>query len=260
MANHGYGYDTATYLTDHFLYTYNLSCRKDSTFGRSCDEIFVSSLGSDPALSQNCSDCMLGVVQLQLNSPFGYQPEFAEDFQSITSSCGAGGYDFTSPTPYSISTNPTPAPEAPTCLKPYIVQPGDSCDAIALSQNVSTYSIIISGSLDFECTRLQAGASLCLPSPCTLYRMRHDETCESILARHNSLTEIDMINWNPNIDPLCSNLGPLAETLICVSPPGGDPVNVTPITEPPSTPTMDYNTPLPEPTNGKEESNLPCAK
>lgn len=53
---------------------------------------------------------------------------------------------------------------------------------------------------------------------------------------------------------------PLAETLICVSPPGGDPGEGTPITEPPPTPTEDPATPVPKPTNGKDESNYPCAK
>jgi hypothetical protein len=49
--------------------------------------------------------------------------------------------------------------------------------------------------------------------------VKHGETCESILAQHCYIGEISLLNWNPNIDQLCTNLGPLAETLICVSPP-----------------------------------------
>lgn len=107
----------------------------------------------------------------------------------------------------------------PTCPQTYIVQPNDSCDAISLSKYVSTHSIIKSGNLNSECTNLQAGASLCLPSRCELYRVKYDETCESILAQHCHIDEISLLNWNPDIDQLCTNLGPLAETLICVSPP-----------------------------------------
>ncbi len=203
---------------------------------------------------------MLGVVQTQLNSPFGYHPEFAQDFQSMTQSCGANGYAFTSPAPYAVSTNPAPTPEAPTCSEPYIVQPGDSCDAIALSKGVPTYAVKTAGNLNFGCTNLQVGASLCLPSRCTLHRVQYDETCESIMAQHNGLNAVSLLNWNPNINPLCTNLGSLAKTLICVSPPGGDPGEGTPITEPPPTPTEDSATPVPKPTNGKDESNYPCAK
>lgn len=203
---------------------------------------------------------MLGVVQTQLNSPFGYNPEFAADFQSMTSSCSASGYAFTSPTQYYVGANPEPTEEASTCSLPYIVQPNDSCDAIALSKGIPTYSIIRAGNLNFRCTNLQAGASLCLPSPCDLYRVKYDETCESILAQHSYMDDISLLNWNPNINQLCTNLGPLAETLICVSPPGGDPGEGTITTAPPPTPTEDPATALPKPANGKDESNYPCSK
>ncbi|KFY55787.1 hypothetical protein V497_06730 [Pseudogymnoascus sp. VKM F-4516 (FW-969)] len=115
--------------------------------------------------------------------------------------------------------NAEPTEEASTCPQTYIVQPNDSCDAISLTKYVSTYSIIKAGNLNSGCTNLQAGASLCLPSRCELYRVKHDETCESILAQHCYIDDISLLNWNPNINQLCTNLGPLAETLICVSPP-----------------------------------------
>lgn len=233
----------------------------DSGSGQFCDQISLAWLNSPPGTpAQDCSDCMLGVIQIQLNSPFGYHPEFAEDFQSMTASCSATGYSFTSPAPYAISTNYVPAPEPPTCAEPYIVQPGDTCDAIALSMSVSTYAVIKAGDLDFRCVRLQAGSSLCLPAQCSLYRVQYDETCDSILAKHNGLTLINLLNWNPNINPLCRNLDSLVETLICVSPPGGAPGEGTATPDPTPMPTEDPSTPVPKPTNGKDESNYPCAK
>ncbi|KAM7209814.1 hypothetical protein V8F06_014805 [Rhypophila decipiens] len=64
----------ATYLVDLFKYTYNLNCRRDATTNEYCDVLFIQWLNQPLGkltAAQNCSDCMLGVSQLQLNSPFG---------------------------------------------------------------------------------------------------------------------------------------------------------------------------------------------
>ncbi|OTB16721.1 carbohydrate-binding module family 50 protein [Daldinia sp. EC12] len=233
----------ATYVIDRFLYTRDISCRKDKASGKYCDEVLTSWLGSKFTSDQNCSDCMLGVVQTQLNSPFGYHDEFADDFKSITQSCSASGYAFTSPAPYSVTYIPPETTDAPTCSDPYVVKSGESCDSIATSQNVSTFGIIKAGSLSPTCSNLLSGDSLCLPSP----------------SSHKGLTATDLLAWNPNINALCTNLGALVTTLICVSPPGGKPGDVT-ITIGPPTPTDDPTTPVPKPTNGKDESTDRCAK
>lgn len=93
-----------------------------------------------------------------------------------------------------------------------------------------------------------------------LHRVLYDETCQSIIAEHIDLDEVSLLNWNLNINPFCINFGSLAEILICVSPPGGDPGENTPITKPPLTPTENSATSVPRLTNGKDESNYPCAK
>ncbi|KAK1752213.1 carbohydrate-binding module family 50 protein [Echria macrotheca] len=252
----------ATFVADRFLFTYDLSCRKDSVSNQFCDTIFLTALasGAPPDEDASCSDCALGTMQTQLNSAFGYHADFAAEFASIKASCSKTGYPVTSPAPYALSSSPAPAPSAPSCESPYVVQSGDSCDAIALDLNVPTYAIIRAGSLNPQCSNLQVGQSLCLPSPCTLYRVQYDETCDSILAQHAGLDEISLLNWNPNINSLCSNLAVLAETLICVSPPGGEPGQGTPITTPPPTPTEEPPTAVPKPANGKAESNFPCGK
>lgn len=43
-----------------------------------------------------CSDCPLKVTKKQLESPFDYDEEFAQGFQSVTSECGATGYAYQS--------------------------------------------------------------------------------------------------------------------------------------------------------------------
>lgn len=162
---------------------------------------------------------MLGVVQTQLNSPFGYDNDFAQDFQSATASCGASGYAFTSPAPYALNssaTTPSSPTSTPTCSDPYQVQPGDSCDSIATSKTVSTYAVLSAGGLNPTCTNLLAGSSLCLPGSCDLYRVQYGDTCESIIATKSGLTGNNLLAWNPNINVLCGNIKSLVETLICV--------------------------------------------
>ena len=133
---------------------------------------------------------MLGIGQIQLNSPFGYDAQLAQDFQSLTSSCGAAGYSFASPIAYALNPSAT-APSATrtsaaVCPSFYTVQSGDSCDTIASAQNVSTYAVISAGGLDPACDNLISGTCLCLPGHCTLYRVQETDTCASIVSAQSS--------------------------------------------------------------------------
>lgn len=211
----------ATLIIDRFRYTFDLSCRKDTSSARYCDELFFLWLASGNASTSvaKCSDCSLGVVQVQLNSPFGFNEEFAQEFKSTKASCSSSEYSFTTPTPYAISTKiPNPADDTsqPTCLTPYVVKSGDSCDAIAIAYNVSTNSIIKAGSLRNDCRNLLPGTSLCLPAPCVLYRIQEGDSCTSIVKANSGVTGVSFLAWNPNITPLCTNLADLTRTLICV--------------------------------------------
>jgi hypothetical protein len=158
-------------------------------------------------------------MKIQLNSPFGYDADFASDFALATSSCNASEYAFTSPTPYALNstatTTSTPT-TTPSCSSPYLVQSGDTCDSIALAHNVSTFSIVTAGSLNPDCSNLQAGSSLCLPSSCQLYRLQYDDTCNSILAANTNVTATNLLSWNPNINVLCTNIDYFVSTLICL--------------------------------------------
>ncbi|XHG07897.1 hypothetical protein AWENTII_011029 [Aspergillus wentii] len=212
----------ATLIINRYIYTYDLSCRKDSSSGKFCDEIFVSFLNqSRLTAAQNCSDCMFGIVQIQLNSPFGYDDGFAEDFKSATSSCSATKYPFTSPP--SCALNPTttasPVPTyTPTCSSPYPVKANDTCNSISLTHNVSTLGIVNAGGLSPSCSNLQAVGPLCLPAPRPLYLVDYDDTCDSIIAAHCGLEGSDLLVWKPNINMICSNIQSLAGTYICAVP------------------------------------------
>lgn len=210
--------------------------------------------------AKNYSDCMLGVMQIQLSSPFGFNEEFAQDFASTTKSCDSTGYSYISPAPYAVRTNEPVAIDEPTCLDPFEVQAGDTCDSIAISQNISTFAIIKAGAFDPNCRNIKQGRSLCLPEPCDLYRLDYDDTCEGIVESHPGITATDLLSWNPNISILYRNLRFLVNTYICVGPPGGDSPRPTSITTSLPSPTEDPSTAVPKPSNGKDESNYPCSK
>ncbi|KAF2228098.1 hypothetical protein BDZ85DRAFT_301033 [Elsinoe ampelina] len=251
----------ATMIANRFLYTYDLSCRKDVASGVFCDEIFVSWLNQSVLSgAQNCSDCMLGVAQLQLASPFGYDAMFASDFASTTSSCAATGYSYVSPTSYALNAtavDPRLPTTAPTCDSPYQVKEGDTCESIAMSQRVPTFSIIRAGGLDRTCSNLRPGVSLCLPQPCEIYQVQDLDSCDLITSARPGLTGANIVDWNANIYPLCGNLPKLFGSHICISPPGGPQSSISAsMTVTTAVPT----TPAAKPTNAPPESNARCAR
>ncbi|CZR70102.1 uncharacterized protein PAC_20003 [Phialocephala subalpina] len=258
----------ATYIADRFIYTYNLVCRVDPTSGEFCDTLLIDWLNQDAlTTAQNCSDCMLGAAETQLNSPFGYDDDFASDFELLISNCSATGYSYTSPAAYTLTAASTSSgtgtvtsttATATSCAIPYTVQSGDSCNSIALAYNVSTFSIINPNGLDSACDNLEAGVTICLASPCTLYDVQPYDTCNSIILSQNpNITATQFLAWNPNINALCRNLYQFQGTYICVSPPGGALENVVPtVTLAASTVTS----PVPKPTNAFNESNSDCGR
>lgn len=236
-----------------------MSCAKDKGSGQFCDQLYMDALANDTQLD-SCSDCALAGVQRQLNSPFGYDAEFAQGFQSVTAKCGASGYGFTSPAPYAISTS-TADPEpttGPSCASPYVVQQGDTCDSISTAKGVSFYSVVKAARTDTACSILNPGDSICLPQSCSVRRVEYDDTCQGIVDSISGLRASDLLIWNPDINPLCTNLEYFANKLICVSPPGRTLADVTTITDGP-VPTQPPPTPVPRPDNAKAESNTRCA-
>lgn len=103
-----------------------------------------------------------------------------------------------------------------TCGSPYTVQAGDTCDSIATAKKASTYSVIKAANTNADCTGLQVGAKLCLPEPCTLYRVQFDDDCQKTLDSVSGLRPNDLLTWNPNIDALCTNIDDMAKKLICI--------------------------------------------
>ncbi|CAE6410167.1 unnamed protein product [Rhizoctonia solani] len=223
-----------TYLADNLLYTYNTTCIKDTqhntrTTGVWCNTVFNSSWPGtttdtpietlDPSIL--CSSCNIQSLVQTGQSVFGYDPTFASTvWPTIQSKC-----KITTPIndpgqAYINLTTPDPGPLTCQSGKTYTIKSGDTCQAIAESQNVGTNDLVSINSILPGCTSIQVGQVLCLPSACQTYKVKSGDTCQSIIAAQGAeVTLAQLLNWNPSLDPYCSNL--VAGVNICVRTPGG---------------------------------------
>ncbi|CAG8067040.1 unnamed protein product [Penicillium salamii] len=222
----------ATFIADKYLLTYDVSCRKDES-GDYCDPQLLSwSNGSWPA-NGSCSDCWLGALEAQLNSPLGYDEVMGDNFVSLTSSCSATGYSFTSPTPYALNATATAtevsssaiasSTATPSCASYYQLKETDDCNSVAKSLGVSTYFLLQANNLDLYCQNFAAkvNQTLCIPLQCNTYTWQADDTCDSVVGGLENVTLPQFFSWNPNINSLCLNSPFFIGYEVCLSPPGG---------------------------------------
>lgn len=209
-------------MVDNLLYTYDVSCYKDSSTGEYCDLILAEwrQESNDTDTDHDCDDCTLGPMKLQLESPLGYDEDWASEFASMTSSCGVTGYEYTSPTAYasstSIATTTTGSTIASTtatsgtatesCSSTYTVQLNDTCNSIAASQNISTYNLMLANSITILCSNLpEEGEEICIPALCSTTTLQHGDSCDDYESSWGvSLAKI--LAWNPIISSSCGNL------------------------------------------------------
>ncbi|KAL4958709.1 LysM peptidoglycan-binding domain-containing protein [Aspergillus stella-maris] len=179
----------ATFIVDRWLYAMGLSSGAEYT-----DE-------------QICSFCELGLQRKQLASPFGYNKEAAQDFSSLTSSCGVSTYTYATPTAYALNATTT-IPYTPTCTASHTVtlEDEESCVSISGQHNVSTFGLINENALAISCNDLSTGRVLCLPRTCQTYQLRIEDTCNTLLT-DLGITMAQLLAWNPMINSGCSNLG-----------------------------------------------------
>jgi len=216
---------SATFIVDNFIYTYSLSCRKDSKTGQFCDpQILAWSNQTQLTSAQSCSDCWLGVQAMELGSPLGYNDDLASNFASLTSSCSASGYAFTSFTAYALNSTAIDVPSSATatspqtCTNSYIVQVIDNCNSIAKAHNVSTFNLLYDNSLDLYCKNFAAavGTSLCIPLQCDTYTWQALNSCSSVVSRFTGMTIPQFLAWNPNFNSLCQNTLNFVGNEVCV--------------------------------------------
>ncbi|KAF4160012.1 hypothetical protein CNMCM6936_004141 [Aspergillus lentulus] len=256
----------ATFIVDNYLLTYQLSCRKDGATGEYCDpQILTWSNQTFMNDTQLCSDCWLGGLAVQLGSPLSYDAGLEDKFSSLSSSCNATGYSYTSPTAYALNaTATTPsatvtATPAPTCTGSYVVQSADDCNSVAKALSVSTYSLLSDNSLDIYCQNFatMVNSSLCIPPQCETYTWQALDTCNTVVGGLGNVTLAQFLAWNPNFNSLCQNGVNFIGYEVCISPPGGY-VNQTSDGDD-SMPMTSVTTPVPAPTNAMTGSNAHCS-
>ncbi|KAE9369050.1 carbohydrate-binding module family 50 protein [Stipitochalara longipes BDJ] len=161
----------------------------------------------------DCSDCLLGVLAIELGSPVGFEDTLASQFASATTKCNATGYGYTKtvyptfPTTQSTSSSSSPSttPTSSVCPRSYTIRQNDTCNSIALDQKASTYGIIMQNFLDIFCSNLPGvGTVICLPEACSPYSMLDGDTCRSI-ATSTGITQDQLLALNPIFDQECSN-------------------------------------------------------
>lgn len=185
--------------------------------GNYCDPQLLSWANESWPVNGSCSDCWLGTLETQLNSPLGYDEGMEDNFNSLTSSCNATGYSVTSPTAYALhatttttetsSSAMTTTTATPSCANYYQVKETDDCNSVAKSLGVSTYYLLQANNLDLYCQNFAAkvNQTLCVPSQCTTYTWQADDTCDSVVGGLANVTLPQFFSWNPNINSLCLN-------------------------------------------------------
>ncbi|KND88572.1 hypothetical protein TOPH_06753 [Tolypocladium ophioglossoides CBS 100239] len=250
----------ATHNVDQLLFTYNYTCLRDGTTKKFCAPLVDQWSSDGPTSEQSCSECMLRTFQVELNSPFGYDDDFASYYSSLTSSCGVTNYPITSPPPFTVSrtatTSSSSASPSASCASHYTVKDGDDCLSVSKAQSVSTVMLRFQNGITADCSNFpKAGTSLCMPASCELYTLQANETCYGISQAHNSsFTVTQLISWNPDINRGCSNLEAITGTQLCISAPGGS-------GKPDVTVTISTTAePTPAPSNVVNGTNPRCAK
>lgn len=176
---------------------------------------------------QNCSDCFIGMLQLQLSSELSYDDEVALEFSSLTESCHKTGFEPEIPT--GINTNQTSAttspPITPTqdCISTHVVEQGDTCNGICKAYNVSTDALAQANGLPAYCRKFPSeGTKLCIPQECEIYTVQPNDTCWTIAKKfRGSFSVSQLISWNPPLNELCTNMPQQKDMQICINPPGG---------------------------------------
>ncbi|TID00247.1 hypothetical protein CH35J_006534 [Colletotrichum higginsianum] len=221
----------ATYIVDRYIYVYDISCYKHRDTGNACDYVLSEWRNDTDSTPRECDDCILGPMQLEVNSPIGHTEARAGEFKAAISSCSVKGYTYTSPPPY-VQSQTSTSPESPTvvpqdwsarrmsseCATTYRVQEGDTCDSIAVAQEVPSRDLVEANhKLDGWCGGLEAGMDLCLPAKCKVHPLKPEDSCESLLEAYGA-GQKSLAEWNPRLYIQCDNLKAITG-YICVGPP-----------------------------------------
>ncbi|KAI7768801.1 hypothetical protein LZL87_000348 [Fusarium oxysporum] len=93
-----------TYMVDSLLLSFNVYCYRDRVTGKLCDlQLAEWRIHRESDKPLECEDCLLAPLRIELEAGISYNDEDASEFEEITSSCNATGYDYTKPAPYATT-------------------------------------------------------------------------------------------------------------------------------------------------------------
>ncbi|KAH7038381.1 LysM domain-containing protein [Microdochium trichocladiopsis] len=217
---------------------------------------YLSEVPADSTRPSNCDACLAARLRVRSGSPYFDGPIVASEsqYQSMTSSCGIAGKPATTSTIDYFTSQPEPTDEACSGTT-YQIQSSDDCYSISKAQSVGTAWMLADNHLTAYCADFPTSGSLCITNTCKTATVASNTTCAAI-AESAGITEMQLLAWNPIINPVCSNLNMMNGTTLCIEPPG--PRLPPPATTdlPPSTPT----TAAPIPTNTAVGSDKPCGR
>ncbi|KXJ87067.1 hypothetical protein Micbo1qcDRAFT_185706 [Microdochium bolleyi] len=251
-------------------YIYSLTCLKENgvfcgpvaalaaVYSSPGDTIFnyLSEVPSGSTRPSNCDPCLAARLRVRSGSPYFDGPVVASEsqYQSMTSSCGIAGKPATTTTVDYFTSQPETT-DAACAGTTYQIQGGDDCYSISKAKSVGTAWLLSDNHLAAYCANFPTSGSLCIANTCKTATVAKNTTCLAI-AESAGITEMQLLAWNPVINPVCSNLSMMNGTTLCIEPPGPQlpPAVTTGI--PPVTPT----TAAPIPANTAVGSDKPCGR
>lgn len=211
---------------------WNQTCLKDTATGKYCGEIIqgfaqVESIEQMPK-NELCSFCWQEHYAIPQRSRYSNYDSFIKtQLDYIVSECGSG---INTTIPDTALILPEPSTFCQTD-KWYTTMSGDTCDTIALANNISSGDLYFQNPKSlFSCYSIEAGSSLCLPPPCAVtWALAPNDTCTSIEYNLTASTLTSMLGntqkYNRWVDRDCTNLQSGSDQtfghVLCLSPQNG---------------------------------------
>ncbi|KAI8660440.1 hypothetical protein NCS57_01021400 [Fusarium keratoplasticum] len=209
-------------------YGINETCQTDQKTGKNCNDVILNFSDADTLdkmpNSELCSDCYSGRLKMMQASPYSYykkEPFYQDALKAAVSRCSLSNQ----PTTTKDSPFPSESAEPAFCLSnvKHTIQPGDTCDSLAVKYSVSSAAIFMGNPDILDCNDMVQGVSICLPLQCSTYKLQPGDSCMSVSVA-TGLQPADIRFLNPWIHELCGNIQSAQETLgsvICTTTPGG---------------------------------------
>ncbi|KAL2829473.1 hypothetical protein BDW59DRAFT_159061 [Aspergillus cavernicola] len=173
----------------------------------------------DVPKDEECSECYLKSVQLEINQPIGGSSVSPDEFNELKESCNIPT------TSYPVDpTSPGTPSETPQCANSHTANAGDTVNSIANALSVATDRLLMYNGLPLTWDEaFTEGEELCLDqvSQCLIHQVTSSDTCSSLLTLAGPRVDNLMLqSWNPTIGRSCSNLETMIRKYICIGPPG----------------------------------------